>query len=100
MGRNFHVAIPFFGWVAVAMQRGAETTVDSGDHAFDLPTLAINMFEEPSIHWSAIGVKSVMENFEAYAGMASEAICTAFLANATGERVVRRKVVSMRNSRY
>jgi hypothetical protein len=40
-------------------------------------------------------VNSFLENLEAYAGMVWEAICRAFLANANGERVVRRSVVSM-----
>jgi hypothetical protein len=43
-------------------------------------------------------VKSFLENLDEYAGMASEATCRAFLANATGERVeTRRLVVSMSN---
>ena len=55
-----------------------------------------------SIARSWCWVKSFLENLDEYAGIASAAICRAFLANATGERVAtpRFRVVSIRNCTF
>jgi hypothetical protein len=54
MGQHLHMALAFPGSVAVATQGRSQAAFEPGDHALDLPTLAIRAAMKPPEHLPAI----------------------------------------------